>query len=60
MQKVIVVKVQSSLSEKEISKEMDLPEINKLMSEGYKLVNFHQILDNGTSCIVMTFILEKV
>jgi hypothetical protein len=60
MQKVIVVNVISSLANVVILKEIDLPEVNKLLSDGYKVVGFHQILNETSTTVTMTFILEKV
>lgn len=61
MQKVIIVNLISRPDEREMLTERQLPEVNKLLDEGYQVVQFYQIApSSGTSvALTLTFVLEK-
>ena len=64
MQKVISIninaRIQGENNEKVQFSEHEYPELNKYLSDGYKVVQFHQIAPSNTLyCSTLTFILEK-
>ncbi len=60
MQKVVIANVLSRPEEKTRFTEIDLPDLSKLLTDGYKIVDFHQIaVSDKLFCVTMTFILEK-
>lgn len=60
MQKVIVANILSKPEERTKFLEIDLPELSKLLEDGYRVIGFHQIAPSSQLfCVTMTFILEK-
>lgn len=64
MQKVISVNINSGIksenNEKTQFSEHEYPQLNKYLSEGYKVIQFQQIAPSNTLyCSTLTFILEK-
>jgi hypothetical protein len=59
MQKVVIISVNSSVTLNERLISHDVKEINDLLAEGYRIVQFHQISSSDNLyCATYTFILE--